>query len=354
MVRVGARAQIFLAVGAGQREGIAIGELVVHEERAQVDLPLHAVEGGAVRCGVRLAEESRAAGQEAAVGYVITNDGLTDLILVVEGDGARGYVAAEILVVVGASARGPYAQAAQPRETVVLRAVLEEQGAGTVVIFLVLTADPNTHLIVGRPFEEAGQGIRGLVADLLLRDRVGPLTVEVVAAHRQAASEDAGNQRSADAGAQVLFTVFSEQQSYVTAQFLRRGFGHEVDRPGVGVPSIERALRTLDDFHALEIVQVQALEVARVVDAVYEVGRTGFNAELHAGKYVTQPANHRALGGATERLGKAEAGREAGDVVDGLQAALLDGFSVDNCHGDRYFLETLFPATGGDHHFFQA
>ena len=135
---------------------------------------------------------------------------------------------------------------------------------------------------------------------------------------------------------------------------IARVAGDEVDGTGVGVTTIERALRALDDFNALERVEIERLNVAVVVDAVDEVGGARLHAELYAGQDVRLAADYRTVRLATESLREAEAWRECRQLVDVLDALGRHGFARERGHGNRGFLQRFVGAACGDDDFVEA
>ena len=81
----------------------------------------------------------------------------------------------------------------------------------------------------------------------------------------------------------------------ITLQDVAGTTGNEIDRAGIGVTAIERALRPANNLDALQIIGIKILNRTGIVDAVYKVCRAGFDPELHARKDVGLAPDDRAF-----------------------------------------------------------
>ena len=185
---------------------------------------------------------------------------------------------------------------------------------------------------------EAG-GFRALVADQLLRQRVLVLAVVVVVARVEPRSDLVVPEAAADRERVVLPAVLRKRRAHGGLDVLAGRPCYEIDGARIGVASVQRALRSLDDFDPLEAVDVEALDVARPVNAVHEVRRARLDAELHAGQHVRLAANDRPVRGAPERLRELQARRELRNVVDVAQTLVLDRLAGHRRHRDRSALQ---------------
>ena len=142
--------------------------------------------------------------------------------------------------------------------------------------------------------------------------------------NRRLHGEHPVDQLPADAADEFLLSVAETANPRPAGKVLPRTAGDEIDRPGIGVSAVKRALRSLDDFHPLEIRHVQRLDVAGVIHAVDEIGDAAFHAELHPGENIALAADYRPFGRAAEGAGEAQPRREARDIGDAVDVELLD------------------------------
>ena len=83
-------------------------------------------------------------------------------------------------------------------------------------------------------------------------------------------------------------------------------------------------MRAADDFDALDIVHVETLDGALVVDAVDEVRGTGLHRGVGAGEHAGETTDHGTLGGTPEDLGEHESGGELRDIVERVDLPVGD------------------------------
>ena len=263
----------------------------------------------------------------------------------VERHDARLDGAAVVLVVVRPARRGTRRITVEGRAVAGLAVVrvrrLQEQRERAVVVLAIDHVRQELEVVDRLPGEVQARRIGALAADLLAGERVRVLAVVVVAPRVEARAELVVEEAAADRERVVLLAVLRERRLHVGLDVLGGRRRDEVDGTGIRVASVKGALRALDDFDALERVQVEALDVARPVHTVDEIRRARLHAELHACEHVRLAADDRTVRRATEGLGERQAGGQGRDVVD-VPQSLLDDLTVrDGRHRDGRILQGL-------------
>ena len=270
---------------------------------------------------------------------------------VVEVHETRLHLAAEPLVAVVGRGAVVGAERAGAGEAVVVGARLEEDRPRAVTITGALISQAQLRGLGGGDVEVHAEGVAVLIADLATGELIHVLAVEVVVAPVDAAREPI-REAPSDARADVaLLTV--ETRRCATGGGIADPLGHEIDGTRVGVAAIQRALRAADDLDALDIVHVEALDGALVIDAVYEVRGARLDRSVGAGEHAGQTTDHGTLGGAPEDLGEHESGGELRDIVKRGDLPVGDVCRRQRGDGQRHILQRFFALTSGDHHLFE-
>ena len=122
--------------------------------------------------------------------------------------------------------------------------------------------------------------------------------------------------------------------------------GEIADRPGNGVPTVQRALRTTRDFHPLQVEHIgrNAVDPERV-DTI-DIGgdrqvRDGLPRESRA-----DAAYGRALTGLRALVLKLQAGNQLLQVIVTGHAEFFNHLVAERRHGDRYVEQVLFTFLG--------
>ena len=124
-----------------------------------------------------------------------------------------------------------------------------------------------------------------------------------------------------------------------------RPLGDVVDRASEGVAAVERRLRALHHFHALEVVQFQVYPgLAAEVDAIEE------DADVELAEGLRRAADDGQLVLRAEQRRVVQAGRQLADVGQSLDARALQLLGGEGVDGDRRVLQRLVALAGGDGH----
>ena len=148
--------------------------------------------------------------------------------------------------------------------------------------------------------------------------------------------------------AELFLSIVASAQGQLGARRTARTAGDEIHRAGEGATAIGGRLRATHHFHALDVFQAVAGNVAFHVDAVDE--ERGIGLALDVG----HAADHRAVKATAVAGLEGEAGRQRGNVAHIDQALLFDGLLADGRDRQRHLLQRLGHAAGGDFDRFQA
>ena len=361
--------------------GVVIGEqrrlparsrnIPIQHQAAPLPRPLHAVKGKAVGNGVF---HGRGHGHGAA--SVRINHGPTGvrvnddsggsnsgvICIRVQRHGARLHDTAEILVSVAVLAdhriadHGPalgdlaivaVEQRAEAGIAVIGGGILQENRQVAIVVLGVGIARAGAEVFAGPPVQRGRKLLSLFAADLLAGKCVGPLAVVFPTAELQRA-EQVGEERAADAPRKFQCAVLGGTRPGMAAPPVARRAGDEVESAGVGVAPVERALRPLDHLDPRNLVHIETLDIALVIDAIHKVGRARFHAGLHPRQNARLPANYRPLGAAPESAREAEPRREARHIVHAVHAEGADGLLAEYRNRHRRFPQVLPDLAGGD------
>ncbi len=270
---------------------------------------------------------------------------------VVEVDEAGPDFTAEPLV--GVVGRGAVVGAERTRtgEAVVVATRLEKERPRAVTIAGALVSQAQLRGLGGGDFEIHAERVAALIADIATRELIHMLAVEVVVAPVDAAREPI-REAPSDARAEVAL-IGVEARRCATGGGIADPLGHKIDGTRVGVAAIQRALRAADDLDALDIVHVETLDGALVIDAVDEIRCAGLDRGVGAGEHAGKTTDHGTLGGAPEDFGEHESGGELRDIVERGDLPVGDVCRRQRGDGQRHILQRFFALTSGDHHFFE-
>ena len=236
---------------------------------------------------------------------------------------------------------------------VVVLAALQREGRVTVVGFLVGQRQGGLEILAGRQKQLARQVHGLLIADFFVRDRIDVFASVLAIAGGHAEIGLVGDQWTACPGAQVVRFVLGGAQRNLAGELVGRASGDIVDGAGVGAPAVLRRLRALDDFHALDVGQVNRRHQPAHVHAIHEGGNGLYVGDaVHDGGL----AAHRGAidaGVAPEAGLKRKARRIEGDVIHAQEAQLADVVGREGADRDGYVLNGLLALARGNDDLFQ-
>ena len=236
---------------------------------------------------------------------------------------------------------------------VIVLAALQRQRRVAVVHLLVGQREGGLEILAGRK-EQLGRKVGGfLVAHFVAGDGIDVLAPVGIESGGNPVVGTIGNQRSAGPGGDPGSLVLRAAYRNFARKLVGGTAGHVVDGPGVCAASVLRRLRTLDNFHPLDIGEVNGRHIAAHVHAVHKGGN-----RLYAGDAVNDgglPAHRRTvLGGAAPEAGlERKARREQRQVIDGLKAQFADIVGRKGADRDGNVLHGLLALAGGDDDFLQ-
>ena len=156
------------------------------------------------------------------------------------------------------------------------------------------------------------------------------------------------------AGAQVDAVAAAVGDRHIAAALARRLARHEADGAALGVAAVERALRSAQDFDALDIEQVEICAgQARIVDIVDVEPHAGLESRIEIGlAEAADVGDHRFAEGG--RLGtQVHARRIVQDIRELGRALRLDLLRRERRDRDRRVLQFLLAVLRGHHDFFK-
>ena len=124
-----------------------------------------------------------------------------------------------------------------------------------------------------------------------------------------------------------------------------------LDRPADGIAPEQGALRSSQDFDAVDVDQVQHVAGgAADVNAVYVHRNTGvgYRRVICLPDSANEDLADGAGTGRRRRLVELQVRNDVSQLIHGMDLSRLEFCAGQSGHGDRNFLQTLFASPGGD------
>ncbi len=221
--------------------------------------------------------------------------------------------------------------------------------AAVLALQAVIGDDADLELVVRRRQQLGAQGqviVAGQVAAVV---QIVHIAVTVGTGDRGAKGQLVGDDRSGDAGAQLLEAEIAAGGLERSAPGLRRFARRDVDGAGRGVLAEQRALRAAQHFDLLQVDQVELrLAGPAVIDVVDIEADALFQAVIGQGDITAQAANAD-IGVARVEGQGLDAGHQLFQLVQAKGAAGLDLSGAQRRDGYGDALDVFAAAAGGDH-----